>query len=350
MKTYLILQHPGHNRVYYNLSGPLALAELRVACNRLSVASNTVEIIDIEGIRYLSLTTQTALTKSDLEIVSRLSFVFALFELEQIDNRSFLTPIFKEEYEYVDSKISSLLKYAGKTNELFTKMMINVGLLSSHFNYKDSIQLLDPVAGKGTTLYEGTIYGFDVTGIEIEPKSVQAIQLFFKKYLETERFKYKVDKKQVFGKNKSEAVYSDAFEYAQTKDQFKSDAHRKTLTIVNGSTLHASDYLKSNQFHLIIGDLPYGVAHGNSLNKKSTSITRNPAELLEASLPGWFKVLKTGGVVVIAWNAFVVSRHKLSELFMQYGFEVLTESPYDEFEHMVDRSIKRDIVVARKVK
>ena len=80
MKTYLILQHPGHNRVYYNLSGPLALAELKVASTRLNVTSSAIEIIDIEGIRYLSLTTEDELTTLDLELLSRLSFVFALFD------------------------------------------------------------------------------------------------------------------------------------------------------------------------------------------------------------------------------------------------------------------------------
>jgi hypothetical protein len=349
MKTYLILQHPGHNRVYYNLSGPLALAELKVASSRLNSTSSAIEIVNIEGIRYLSLTTEDELTTLDLELLSRLSFVFALFELETIEDKRFLKPLLKKDYEYVDSKISSLLKYAGKTNELFTKMMVNVGLLSSDFSFEDNIQLLDPVAGKGTTLYEGSIYGFNVTGIEIDPKSTQAIQLFFKKYLETERYKYGVEKKQVFGKNKGEATYADCFEYAQNKADFKSDEHRKSLNIITGSTLNASDYSKANYFNLIIGDLPYGVAHGNSLDKKATSITRNPAELLEASLPGWFKVLKKGGVVVIAWNAFVVSRKRLSDIFIQHGFQVLTESPYDEFEHMVDRSIKRDIVVAKKI-
>ncbi len=349
MKTYLILQHPGHNRVYYNLSGPLALAELKVASNRLTVASDSIEIVTIENIRYLSLATEDELTELDLELLSRLSFVFALFELEKIDERSFLKPILKKDYEYVDSKISSLLKYAGKTNELFTKMMINVGLLSSNFNFEDNIQLLDPVAGKGTTLYEGSIYGFNVTGIEIDPKSTQAIQLFFKKYLETERYKYSTEKKQVFGKSKGEATYTDQFEYAKNKIEFKSDHTRKSLNIITGSTLNTVDYVKNSYFNLIVGDLPYGVAHGNSLDKKSASITRNPAELLEASLPGWFKVLKKGGVVVIAWNAFVISRNRLSDLFVQHGFKVLTKSPYNEFEHMVDRSIKRDIVVAKKI-
>ena len=85
------------------------------------------------------------------------------------------------EVHYLDNKISSLLKYQGKTNELFTKMMINVGLLSSDYSYSNTINLLDPVAGKGTTLFEAAVYGFNAFGIEIEKNAVQDSKIFFKK-------------------------------------------------------------------------------------------------------------------------------------------------------------------------
>lgn len=348
MKKYLILQHPGHNRVYYNVAGELALAELTIACQRLDVACEEIMVEEIAQVRYLSFTTKEAITDHDLAILSRLSFVFAIFRMEQRGGQTCLIPISKVDYEYVDSKISSLMKYAGKTNELFTKMMINVGLLSSDFDYNHKIQLLDPVAGRGTTLFEGAIYGFDVTGIEIEPKSVHEATIFFKKYLEAERFKHTSGQRQVSGQKKSEAIYMQEFEYACTKEAFKSDQLRKKLGIVNGNSQDAASYFKKNNFHLIVGDLPYGIAHGNKGAAKSTSITRNPSELLSLCLPQWYQVLKKGGVVVVAWNSFVVSRQKLSEIFTENGFEVFTEAPYDGFEHLVDRSIKRDIVVARK--
>ncbi|MBI9064918.1 MAG: hypothetical protein JEZ14_23225 [Marinilabiliaceae bacterium] len=348
MKKYLILQHPGHNRVYYNLSGQLALSELEIATRRLDADCSDSKIDELEKVRYLSFTTEEDITDHDLEILSRLSFVFAIFRLEQREDQTCLIPISKVDYEYVDNKVSSLMKYAGKTNELFTKMMINVGLLSSDFDYNHKIQLLDPVAGRGTTLFEGVVYGFDVTGIEIEPKSVHETTVFFKKYMEAERFKHTSGQRQVSGQKKSEAIYMQEFEYARTKEEFKSDQLRKKLGVVTGNSQEAANYFKKNSFHLIIGDLPYGIAHGNKGAAKSSSITRNPSELLSLCLPQWHQVLKKGGVVVVAWNSFVVSRQKLSEIFTDNGFEVFTEAPYDGFEHLVDRSIKRDIVVARK--
>ncbi|MDB4334987.1 hypothetical protein OAA06_01370 [bacterium] len=349
MNTYLILQHPGHNRVYYNLSEKLALAELKIACQHLNTTCTDIKLEYLQGIRYLSISTNSTLTKEDVEILSRLSFVFALFKTEEINNQISLIPLLKSEYEKVDSKISSLLKYPGKTNELFTKMMINVGLLSSNFNYNNKIKLLDPIAGKGTTLYEGLVYGFEVSGIEIEQKSTHEINVFFKKYLENERYKHTSKKRQISGKAKGEAVYINEFDFSKSKDDFKSEDLRERLSIVTGASQEAANYYKKENFHIIVGDLPYGIAHGNQSQQKSANITRNPSELLGQCLPQWHQVLKKGGVVVMAWNSFVIAKTKLEEVFNTNGFKVFTQSPYNDFEHLVDKSIKRDIIVAEKI-
>lgn len=347
--NYLILQHPGHNRVYYKLADKLALAELKLASQSLSTACVKIEVTEIEQIRYLLIETEAPLSPKDIQLISRLSFVFAIYEMGKVGDRICLFPIAQIDPVYLDSKISSLLKYKGKTNELFTKMMIHVGLLSSEFAHGQKIQMLDPVAGKGTTLFEGAVYGFDVFGIEIEPKSVHEATIFFKKYLETERLKHNSSKRQIAGKSKSEAVHIHEFGYARTKQEFKSKETVKKLGMICGNSQEASKYFKKNQFHLIVGDLPYGIVHGNTGERKASSITRNPSELLEACLPAWQQVLRKGGCLVLAWNAFVASKQKLSEIVNQHGLQVLSDPPYDEFQHMVDKSIKRDILVAKKV-
>ena len=344
---YLILQNPGHNRVYYNLADQLALAELQIAAEKMQSEVSTVEVELIEGVRYLSLETTELLTDSDLEIVSRLSFVFAIFQQEEDSNC--LKPIRKNEYEFVDQKISSLLKYHGKTNELFTKMMVNVGLLASDFNHNETITLLDPVAGKGTTLYEALVYGFDAYGIEMETGAVHEAATFFKKYLETEKFKHNADERRIAGTNKNNEIQIRDFEFAKTKEAFKSGEGIKRIGMIKGNAAEAYTYFKKPKFNLIVGDLPYGIYHGNKSFESRSGATRNPSELLEECLPQWMKVLKKGGTIVLAWNSFVVSPKKLSEIFESNGFSVLKEGPYTKFQHMVDKSIKRDIIVAKKV-
>lgn len=346
--NYILLQHPGHNRVYYNSADKLALAELKIACEKLSTTCSNLKIIEIENVRYISFETATELSGNDIQIISGLSFLFAIYKTMEVNNEICLIPVRKSDVEYLDNKISSLLKYPGKTNELFTKMMINVGLLTSCFTSTKNINVLDPVAGKGTTLFEGTIYGYNMYGIEIEQKPIHEASVFFKKYLETERIKHNSEKRQVYGKNKAEAINIQEFKYAKTKDEFKDSDTARKLGMICGNTQDASKYFKKDMFHLIVGDLPYGIAHGNSSAKNNSSLTRNPAELLKACLPGWHKVLKPGGVVVVAWNSFVAHKKALTEIFAAHGFEVMSEEPYNNFEHMVDKSIKRDIIVSRK--
>ncbi|MFC2089311.1 TRM11 family SAM-dependent methyltransferase [Bacteroidota bacterium] len=345
--TYAILQHPGHNRVYYKASVKLALAELMLASGRMNTDCSDIKELDIEGIKYLSLETDGTLSKHDLDILCRLSFQFALYQYKKSDSSYTLYPIKKEAYEYIDPKISSLLKYQGKTNELFTKMMINVALLSSEYAYSDRIRLLDPVAGKGTTLYEAAVYGFDALGVEIDLKLVHDANVFFKKFLEAERFKHHTDNRRVGGSNKTDAVYMEEFAFAPGKEEFKEEENRRKLGIVCGNTMDLQRYFKKESFHLIVGDLPYGIAHSSTAKHQSN--TRNPSQLLEASLDNWKMVLRKGGTVVLAWNTFLVSRKELSEIFSKKGFFVFTDYPYTEFEHRVDKSIKRDIIVAKKV-
>ncbi len=344
---YLLLQNPGHNWVYYTSSDKLAFAELSLASVRLSVPANDIQIKTIENIRYLSLETAATLNEKDIDLLSRLSFVFAVFQLEDSSGTSMLRPIAKSNFAYMDPKISSVQKYKGKTNELFTRLMISVGIMSMDFDYQQKISMLDPVAGRGTTLFEGSVHGFDLYGIELDGKAVHEAAVFFRKYLEAERIKHKQSKRQVAGKSRSEAIMMQQFEYALSKEDFKSPEKIKKLGLVHGNTADADQYFRKNQFHLIVGDLPYGVQHGNTTGR-AKSFTRNPSELLHECLPAWKTVLKPGGAVVIAWNSFLASPKKLAAIFTELGFEVKTEAPYNQFEHMVDHSIKRDVLVALK--
>lgn len=348
MRTYLIMQNPGHSRVYYEQSAKLALAELKIACNRFSNACQDIESITIAGISYLSFKTEKQLSEDEKRILSRLSFIFALFELIEERKQTLLVPITIADEWLVNPKITQLLKYSGKTNALFTTMMVNIGLLSSGFSYDQNTQLLDPVAGKGTTLFAGTVYGFDVAGIEIDKKSVHEACIFFKKFLETEKYKHRLTKAKVPRKEDSDSSDIQEFRYASTRDEFKNGETRRKLKFVRGDTRNASKYFKKNSFHVIVGDLPYGISHGNIPNKKKSTPSRNPLGLLSDCLPQWHRVLKKNGTLVLSWNKFVLSKSELTSAITSNGFRVFSEPPYDDFEHRVDVSIKRDLVVAKK--
>jgi hypothetical protein len=348
MHTYLIMQNPGHSRVYYTESTKLALAELKIACKRFESTCQNIEMLTVADIFYISFTLENPMTRKDLCLLSRLSFIFALFEHIEVNKQWVLVPIAFPSTASIDPKISHLLKYSGKTNELFTKMMVNIGLLSSSFTYDPHIQLLDPIAGKGTTLFEGMVYGFDVAGVEVNKTFVQEACVFFKKFLEKGKYKHNLAKLKDTRKNHSDASVRHVFEYAATKDDFKNESSRRTLTFVHGDTTNTNKYFKKNSFHLIIGDLPYGISHKNKQKYVQYSQSRNPVQLLSDCLPEWYKVLKDNGILVLSWNTFLLSRDNFIHQLRSNNFSVFSEAPYGDFEHRVDMSIKRDILVAKK--
>lgn len=344
MVTYAILGNPGHNRVYFEEANRLALSELQIAFGRMTATCTEARSEKIAGIDYSLFTSEKRLMEEDVRIISSLSFAYALYEWDSVEQ--LLRPIVKNEVSFLDSDLSSILKYSGKTNELFTRLMLNIAELSSEFSDSEDIRLLDPIAGKGTTLFEGLMRGYHTYGIEIGDKVVAESYHYLKKYLETKRYKHTSKSIRFSGDNKEFTAKRYQFEIGRSKNDFKEN-HQRTCEMIAGNSLYANRLFKKNFFHLIVGDLPYGVQHGNVTKEKQSSLTRSPEALLTACLPGWYEVLKPGGCLVLAWNTYVFPRQALVALLGNYGFEVL-DGVYEEFVHQVDRSIRRDLVVAKK--
>ena len=345
MPSYAILLNPGHNRVYYETSIKLSGAEFSIVAKNIPAEREGVELKNICGVDYATFQTISELSPSDIELISGLSFFYALFEIKHIDGELYLKPIGKVKASYVEESISTILKYTGKTNELFTRMMINVAYASQ--SDKDGIKLLDPVAGKGTTLYEGLIKGFDVYGIEIGEKIVNEAHRYMKKYLETAGYKHEYTSMKISGPGKSYKAQRHTINFAKTKEDYKGKL-TKTFEIIAGNSLYADKFYKKNFFDIIVGDLPYGIQHGNVTNEKQSSTTRNPSELLGLCLSSWLEILKPGGCIVLSWNCNVLRRDKMEQIFTEHGLVVKNELPYTQFEHRVDQAIFRDIIVARK--
>ncbi len=345
MKKYALLCNPGHNKVYFETSLALAVSEISVVATNMTEKPSDIQNEIISAINYITFTTENKLSESDLHTVSALSFVFAIFEIVEVNDKTCFVPTEKSAKPFVHDSISSMLKYSGKTNELFTRMMINIA-----YNLqpnKGKIKMLDPVAGKGTTLYEGLIKGFDSYGIEVGDKVVNEAYHFVKKFCENNKYKHKTDKIRVSGPNKSYTATKYDVDIAVTKEDFKDKKFTK-FEMISGNSINANDFYKKNFFDIIVGDLPYGVQHGNVTNEKQSSLTRNPTQLLRACLPVWKEVLKTGGVVVISWNSNVMSREKVADIFNEKGFTVFDEDVFLSFEHRVDQAVMRDIIVAKK--
>ncbi|NLT12947.1 MAG: hypothetical protein GXY05_01245 [Clostridiales bacterium] len=340
---YAILCHPGHNRVYFEQSKKFSVNELTIAASRMQADIGGIGLKSVAGISYVMFESGDELAESDLKILGQLSFAFALYKYRD----GIFKPVELPPFGFIDPNISRILKYAGKTNEVFTRLMINTAIFSSDFALTGDIRLLDPIAGKGTTLFEGLACGYDVYGIEIGENAVTEAYHFLKKYLEKEKYKHQVKLEKQSGSNKSFTAQRYRFSISKSKEAAKENLFRE-FELIAGSSVHAASFYKKNHFNMIVGDLPYGVQHGSVTNQKQSSLTRNPKELLTACLPAWKDVLKSNGIIALSWNTFVLSKKELSKLLEDNGFEIFCGDSYN-FEHRVDQAINRDIVVARKV-
>jgi len=334
MNTYAILKNPAHSRVSFSGSDILAINELTAVASNIFAKNIRSSIIG--GVPYVLFDCDTALSESAVTAVSRLSFVYTIFEIAQ---EEMLKPITLNPNYFLDSELSGILKYTGKTNELFTRLMINLAQLHIK-NPSDILNILDPMAGKGTTLYEALMQGHNAYGVEVDDKMPGESVIYLKKYLETAKHKHENHTEKVSGQG-------EMGKFTSIRNQIKI-AGTCHFEMVAGDTRNILAYFKKNQFHAIIADLPYGVQHGSksSQNKKGTAITRNAMGLISEALPGWVRVLKPGGVIVLAWNLFLIAKHEMVELLAVHGFTIPDLGA--DFSHRVDQAIDRDLIIGVK--
>lgn len=339
MYTYAILQNPGHNRVYFNASRTLALHELSLATRLMSVGVVQIREDILGGVPYVLFDTDKPLISDDLTRLSRLSFVYAIFAVTE--NRTRFTPLLKDGAFNISDDIGSMLKYTGKTNELFTRMMLNIAMSVSPYDYREGFFVIDPLCGKGTTLFECLKLGINAAGVEIDEKPVHEAYVFLKKYLETVRCKHNSHIEKTGG------IGNDNKKFSATRYRFELPKNKtKQIEIITGDTRYMNTYFKKGSFHALVGDLPYGVQHGSDKNKGG--ITRNAMGMLTEALPEWVKVLKPGGVVVLAWNLYLIPRTEMETLFIKHGLELPGDALFTQFAHRVDQAIERDLIVAVK--
>lgn len=331
--TYAFLLYPHANIRYRQSLLQLAVQELSMT---LSALGREAEVVPQKMGGAMFLTFEAAkLTERDIRMLSQLASVYMLFEME--DGK--LTTLERTHPNYVGEDLPALLKYKGKTNEMFTDTMLTMALAASAFMPVHDSQLVvcDPMAGRGTTLMLALRRGYHGVGIEIGKADVKEAADYMTRYLEFHRIKYKrtdsaLTVRGQVGGRENKFVFSDSAEH------FK-DGDTRTLRLICGDTREAEALLKPNSVHLMVTDAPYGVQKGTAGRQDSIGGT------IAAALPGWFDVLKSGGVLAMSFNTHVTRREGLVRLFEKAGFEIVQTA---NLEHWVEQAISRDVILARK--
>ncbi len=336
MSTIAAMLWPHANARYQASIRQLSLTELSILlAHRTDVGWPGFR--SIEGIELLCFEAE----RPDEElkgILRRFSSGYAFFTLEG----ETLRPFCAGNDMLLNTDISGILKYKGKTNEMFTGLLWNVAVFSSAYRerFDRPLEVLDPMCGRGTALYEALRRGYHAHGIEIDKNDVQQAKQFLKKYLEHEQFKHeqKEDSLTVPG---TSAAKRTSFRFAPDAAAMKADPF--IVDIVLGDTLSAQRYFKKPCIHALCCDLPYGVAHESRDGKDRVALDK----MMKKALLAWKSLLLPGAGVALSFNSYTLPLHKARRMLEDAGYEVLSGGAYDGFSHWVEQAIQRDVAVAR---
>lgn len=327
---------PQRTTQYTRMATVLAAPEL--LASPLATLIQDVAPVLLAGQDYLLVTLDDAILEvpATRTILARLGATSEAYEyFEQIGDMTgpFLRPIEPHFTPFVPLEMMETRRYKGKTNELLTRVLLNVAIFAGNYrdHYTERLRILDPLAGGGTTLFLALAYGYDAFGIERERQDVETTAVFIKQYLESERISYKETDER--GRRAGRRYHFEIGPKGQSR----------SLVLVNGDTtqaeMHVREVIGGPKMHAVVSDLPYGIQHFGELTS-----------LLEQALSAWERILLPGGTLALSWNATRVERAELSTFIEQHtNLSVLNIPPYTQFAHAVDRVIKRrDILVARK--
>lgn len=256
-----------------------------------------------------------------------------------------MRPIAFQRSEYLGSDLAQVLKYKGKTNPDFTTMMLNCARSASAFaREKDPLTVLDPLCGRGTSLFCALEEGDHVVGIDADEKAVHDTDVYFEHYLQFHRYKHRREERSVT-LPKGGALKERRFTFAADAEDYK-QGHVRTLRLIRGDASQADKITGEGQCHLIVGDLPYGVQHA----PRNGCGTATMDQLLKSALPACYRAIRHGGAIALAFNTYTLPRDELTERMKGAGFTTLTEPPFDDFSHWVEQAVNRDMIVAVKTR
>ncbi|HEY0754645.1 MAG TPA: hypothetical protein VGD98_11830 [Ktedonobacteraceae bacterium] len=330
---------PQRNTQYANMAHVLAIPEL--LASPLGKAIAGIEPARLAGQEYLLVEIKSEWAEAELlaelaVVLPRLGAISEGYEyfaqLAGLDG-PLLRPIEPRFTPFVPLEMAEVRRYKGKTNELFTQVLLNLAIFAGAYReqFTEHLRVLDPLAGGGTTLFLALAAGYDAFGIEQNRHDVETTEVFIRQYFHSEHVLYK--------------ELDERGRKAGRRYQFAVGPKKEPryLVLVHGETAQAVQHMQEvpggPRVHALVGDLPYGIQHFGEIEG-----------LLKEALPVWERLLLPGGVLALAWNATRIERAELQQLIAaSTKLRMLTEAPYAQLEHTVDRVIKkRDVLIAVK--
>jgi hypothetical protein len=320
---------PQRSTQYSALASALAPAELRLS--PISTDITSLEPLTLGGQSFLKAGLSSSVSEAQLRELGGLAMTSAFFDFfDRIGEEAgpLLRPRETGFAPALPLELMTARRYKGKTSETFTHFMLNVARFSSAFAATPwrELRVFDPLMGGGTTLLAALMLGASAMGVEQSKEDVESTATYLAQFAREQRipFEEKEERMKKYGR----------------RWNFTLGAAQQHCAFARGDTLQSAELMHTlKRPHLIVTDLPYGIQHHGAL-----------VDLLRGALPVWAGMLQAGGAIVMSWDSTRFSRDEMIALAGDASaMRALTDSPYDQMQHRVDRVIKqRDVVVLRK--
>ena len=329
--SFLLLPHA--NIRYREALAQLSCCEINQMVQSMGLPA-VFETEEIGGCTFLS----AELSDWDEHLLRVLSHHSSLYLFCRRDGAA-LYPVERPRVDYLPGDLPEILKYKGKTSVPFTLLMINCARSVAGLWGTPTRQLtvLDPMCGRGTTLFTALQKGYHTIGLDSYRTSVQEADQFLSRYLKYHRLKHSraCSSRTVHGKGYDEIRYT----LADTKEHYTSGDTRTACMYAADASLAGALAGKARP-QLLVCDLPYGVQHDPTLHGKPEPVE----SMLRRCLPEWFHALAPGGAGALSFNQFTLSRNKLETLVENAGFVPYVCDP-QSFVHPVEQAVTRDLVL-----
>lgn len=334
---YAMLLKPHANTRYRQSLQTLALTELD-CCLRAWGLLGGAELCDIAGEPFVAFDAEDLTPEMWRSLSSHSGCCFAA----QVRDGA-LIPVERTGRRYLPDELSQVLKYKGKTNADFTRMLLHCARDASAFaQVQEPLTVLDPLCGKATTLFCALDEGENAIGMDIDGKALNEADTYFERFLKLHRFKHRREVTSLTLPG-GKGVKCVAFTVADTPERFKAGDHR-ILKLIYSDLSKLPKLLRQESCHLAVGDLPYGVQHAPQEGQRISSLEKLAAKTAE----GCAAVLKKGGALALSFNAYTLRRDMVIQAMETAGLRVLNDPPYNGFAHWVEQAVDRDAVIGLK--
>ena len=323
--TLLALIAPQRSTQYAGLAEALAPHELALSAAGAVITHS--ELITLGGLRYVRCALRQPLDAAQIAALGELGASSAFFDCVARDGALWLRPIETAFTPALPRELAQARRYKGKTNELFTHVLLNIARRSTAFAETpwSELRVFDPLAGGGTTLFTALMLGASAYGIEKDAQDVTLTAAYMRQFCNEAHIPMREKEERLKNVGK--------------RFSFTVGPRHQQLVCSAGDSAECAKLLNGfKRAHLIVADMPYGIQHKGPL-----------AALLHSVLPAWAQWLEPGGALALSWDATRTPRAEMvAAAEAACPLKVLVAPPYDALAHAVDRVIKRrDVIVMR---